>query len=81
MVPLPSSVVYEVQNCSSNCDYPCDKACGRTWEDCYVVEERPGTYDLRLAEDNEMIRGVLKRHVRRKGEVQPQTKRLRSQIS
>ena len=44
------------------------------------VQEYSGTYDLRLAEDNEMIPGVLKRHVRRKGEVQQQPKRLRSKF-
>jgi|NorSeaMetagenome_1021524.scaffolds.fasta_scaffold32565_3 hypothetical protein len=77
VVPLAGSVTYEVQNCGSDCDYPCNRDCGQTWEDCYVVQEYSGTYDLKLAEDNEVIHGVLKRHVRRKGEVQPQTKRLR----
>ena len=74
-------MVYEVQNCGSDCDYPCGKACGKLWDDCYVVEEYAGTYDLRLADDNERIHGVLKRHVRRKGEEQTQAKRLRSQLA
>ena len=74
--PAPAPVIYEVQGCGSDCDYPCNKQCGQTWDECYAVQEYSGTYDLKMA-DGEIIEGVLKRHVRRKGEVQPQTKRPR----
>ena len=66
----------EVQGCSPDCDYPCLSECGRTWDECYVEREYAGTYDLRMAADNEVILGVLRRHVRRKGEDQ-QRKRAR----
>ena len=74
-------MVYEVQNCSSDCDYPCNKECGETWHECTVAAEYAGTYDVRMVDGEcEFIRGVLRRHVRRKGEVQPQAKRHRSTI-
>ena len=79
-MPAPAPVVYEVQGCGGDCDYPCNKECGQTWDVCYVVREFSGTYDLKMADD-EIIQGVLKRHVRPKGEAQPQAKRLRSQKS
>ena len=77
----PEPTIYEVQSCSTDCDYPCGEDCGQTWETCYVVQEYSGTYDLRLADENDTITGVLKRHVRRKGELQQQHKRLRSKVS
>ena len=79
--PAPEPTIYEVQSCSTECDYPCGEDCGQTWETCYVVQEYSGTYDLRLADENDTITGVLKRHVRRKGELQQQHKRLRSKVS
>ena len=81
--PMTAPEAYEVQGCDTDCDHPCNKPCGQTWEDCFVVQEYSGTYDLRLAdcEDSEpLLPGVLKRHVRRKGEVQ-QTKRTRPRTS
>ena len=74
--PVPAPEVYEVQGCSTDCDFPCLSACGQTWDECYVEREYAGTYDLRMAADNELITGVLRRHVRRKGEEQ-QRKRAR----
>ena len=68
--PEPAPKVFEVQGCDTNCDYPCLKPCGQQWDECSVVAEYSGVYDLRVLENDEMMYGVLKRHVRCKGEVQ-----------
>ena len=60
-VVLEAGASMEVQGCGADCDYVCSEC---EWEACTVVTDNGETCDVCITSDNELCKGVQRRHVR-----------------